>query len=69
MGSRQQRASGNPRRASRQTAGPLPTRVLIEAMAEEEERLLTNDLLTILAGSLRPCAAKAADIELRSVEP
>jgi hypothetical protein len=47
----------------------LPTRVLIEAMAEEEERLLTNDLLTILAGSLRPCAAKAADIELRSVEP
>jgi hypothetical protein len=38
-------------------------------MAEEEERLLTSDLIAILARFLRPGAAKATDIELPSVEP
>jgi hypothetical protein len=69
MSSRQQ-ASRNPRHASRPAAAhPLPTRVLIETMAEEEERLLTSDLIAILARFLRPGAAKATDIELPSVEP
>jgi hypothetical protein len=38
-------------------------------MAEEEERLLTSDLIVILARVLRPGASKAIDIELPSVEP
>jgi hypothetical protein len=38
-------------------------------MAEEEERLLTSDLIAILARFLRPGGSKATDIELPSVEP
>jgi hypothetical protein len=38
-------------------------------MAEEEERLLTSDLIAILARFLRPGAAKTTDIGLPSVEP
>lgn len=65
-----QQASGNSRHASRPAAAhPLPTRVLIETMAEEEERLLTSDLIAILARFLRPGGSKATDIELPSVEP
>lgn len=63
-------ASGNSRHASRPAAAhPLPTRVLIETMAEEEERLLTADLIAILARFLQPGASSATDTELPSVEP
>jgi hypothetical protein len=65
-----QQGSGNSRHASQPAVPhPLPTRVLIETMAEEEERLLTSDLIVILARVLRPGASKAIDIELPSVEP
>jgi hypothetical protein len=65
-----QQAFGNSRHASRPAAAHLlPTKVLIETMAEEEQRLLTSDLIAILGRVLRPGAAKATDVELPSVEP
>ena len=64
-----QEGSDNSRHPSRPAVPhSLPTRVLIETMAEEEERLLTSDLIAILARILRPGAAEATDIELPSVE-
>jgi hypothetical protein len=52
-----------------QSAGPLPARVFIDAMVEEEERLLAGDLLAILVGILSRGASTANSLELPSVDP